>query len=276
MIKFIGLLLAFILLLFLLLILLVLFVPVRYEGNASFYEETPKADVRISWLFRLISLCVRFEDAVDCKVKLLGRQVLPKNKRKQKKAQNVSEKEAEPEKKPASRPEPLEKLEAPMEVRQPLPPGPKEIDKPVYFEENEEKEEKEEKGPSVKARAEAISRKLSSIKAFLSDEENKKTLKLIKKELFHLIFKLRPRRLKCYLHFGFKDPYITGQVLAYASLLYAFYYKNVTLEPEFERAVLEGDLYFKGRFCLATGVRVGGKLLLNKNLRSQVKKFMNR
>ena len=58
---------------------------------------------------------------------------------------------------------------------------------------------------------------------------------------------LKPKKLRVKLHFGFEDPYHTGQVLALCGMFYAFIGENMDLEPDFEKRVLEGSVYVKGR-----------------------------
>lgn len=54
-------------------------------------------------------------------------------------------------------------------------------------------------------------RKLTRI---LTDEENKKTFRLVRRQIVRLIRHLLPQTLKGTLRFGFEDPSYTGQVLA--------------------------------------------------------------
>lgn len=253
---------------FLFLVLLILFVPLRYEGEASFYEKTPKGRVKLSWLLHLIHVGIQYEEELDIRVKILGMTVFPKKEKLQPVTIPVTESATE------------KKLEKPTEVTKPLPPH---EDEEVFVPTestgsaamSKKKAETDDK-VSMKDRFTSVKSKILEVRVFLSDAENQKTLCLIKNELFHLLYQLRPRKLKAYAHFGFNDPYTTGQVLSYASMVYALYYRHVTLEPDFENEIIEGDIYMKGRFRAATLVRVLLKLLFNKNLRKQVNRFIKR
>lgn len=275
--KCIGFLLLGLLGLLLFLVLLVLFVPLRYEGQASYYEKKPEGWVTLSWLLHLIHVAIRYEEELDIRVKVLGITMFPKKEKPQPEPElEVKEETTESNQVTITEPVIEKKLEKPAEVAQPLPPH---EDEEVHESETvpvkQPEAAKEAKVP-LKDKFASIKDKLVEAKAFLSDAENKKTLRLIKNELFHLLYQLRPRKLKAYAHFGFKDPYTTGQILSYASMVYALYYRHVTLEPDFENEILEGDIYLKGRFRAATLVRVLLKLLFNKNLRMQVKRFIKR
>lgn len=79
---------------------------------------------------------------------------------------------------------------------------------------------------------------------------------------------LKPKKLRVKLHFGFEDPYHTGQVLALCGMFYAFIGENMDLEPDFEKRVLEGSVYVKGRLRTVHMAVFAAKMLLDKNIRS--------
>ena len=64
-----GILLLFLLALVLLLILLVLFVPVRYSGR-GLYETAPEAQVRVSWLLKLVNVRLDYKNGIDAEARL--------------------------------------------------------------------------------------------------------------------------------------------------------------------------------------------------------------
>lgn len=252
------------------LLLLVLFVPLRYEGEASYYEKKPKGKGKLSWLLHLIHVEIRYDEDLDIRVRILGFTVYPKKEKPQ--PEEKTEPAAKPEhtKAPATEQIPVKKLEKPAEAASPLPQHEDEsVPVPDTAAQPAKKVPLKDKFTSVKE-------KIRKAKAFITDSENRNTLRLIKNELLHLLYQLRPGKLKANVHFGFSDPYTTGQVLSYVSMVYALYYRQVTLCPDFENEVFEGDIYLKGRFRTATFVRVLLKLLFNKNLRMQVKRLINR
>lgn len=83
-----------------------------------------------------------------------------------------------------------------------------------------------------------VSEICDKIKPVFQEKDNLEILKFAKM--------LRPRRLRGYVKFGFEDPYHTGQVLAFLAILYPFYGYRVTITPDFEQKILEGDLEAKG------------------------------
>ncbi len=88
------------------------------------------------------------------------------------------------------------------------------------------------------------------------------------KELVWVKRFLKPKKLRVKLHFGFEDPYHTGQVLALCGMFYAFIGENMDLEPDFEKRVLEGSVYVKGRLRTVHMAVFAAKMLLDKNIRS--------
>ena len=64
--------------------------------------------------------------------------------------------------------------------------------------------------------------KYRKLKRTLADEENKKTFRLVRRQIVRLIRHLLPQTLKGTLRFGFEDPSYTGQVLAAVSPFTAF------------------------------------------------------
>ena len=103
---------------------------------------------------------------------------------------------------------------------------------------------------------------------FLEKENHKAAFTHGKKELVWVKRFLKPKKLRVKLHFGFEDPYHTGQVLALCGMLYAFVGENMDLEPDFEKRVLEGSVYVKGRLRTVHMAVFAAKMLLDKNIRS--------
>lgn len=108
---------------------------------------------------------------------------------------------------------------------------------------------------------------------FLNEEAAKKALAFIKLQCGGLFRHLKPKKFQLTLRFGFQDPAMTGQVLAAVSMFYGWYCEHVDLYPDFEQAVLEGNIYIKGRIRAFSLLIIGVKLLLNRNLRKVYKGF---
>lgn len=127
----------------------------------------------------------------------------------------------------------------------------------------------------LSGRVKILWHKKEKLAAFLKDEKNQKTFHLVKKQLFALIRHVRPRTLKGRLTFGLEDPYLMGRILTGAALFYPLYHESLNLTPVFEQKILEGELSLKGRIRLGTLLVIGLRLLIHKNFRVLLKRFLN-
>lgn len=114
---------------------------------------------------------------------------------------------------------------------------------------------------------EMLEEKKNRLFEILTDEENRKTFGLLRRQIFRLLRHVLPYRADGWVKFGFEDPYTTGQVLTYASPFYALYARHVTLTPVFGEKELSGELTLRGRIRVGTVLVLGLRLILNKNFR---------
>ena len=130
----------------------------------------------------------------------------------------------------------------------------------------------------VKQSMEKLAEKKNSLIAFIQDADNQSLFRLLLRQTGGVFCHIRPRKLKLYLHFGFTDPSLTGKLLGYASVFYAYYYKTVDLVPEFQTdtLILEGNLYAKGRVRAGTLLCKGVRLLFNRGCRKMMKRVLKR
>lgn len=107
----------------------------------------------------------------------------------------------------------------------------------------------------------------NAISMFWHDEQNQKAFRLIWKRTKKLVRYVRPRKLQGRIHFGFDDPYDTGQVLTAVSPFYGLYARTLTLEPDFTGTALEGELHFKGRIAVWYPLWTAARLFISKDFR---------
>lgn len=108
---------------------------------------------------------------------------------------------------------------------------------------------------------------------FLKNEENKKTFRLLKRQVKALFRHILPGKMRGKVKFGFDDPYTTGQVLMYISPFYGIYGKRFQVIPVFEEPVLEGEVWLKGRIRIGTVLAIGIRMLFDKNFRTLLRKW---
>lgn len=107
---------------------------------------------------------------------------------------------------------------------------------------------------------------------FLEDPKNRKTIRLVWRQATAILRHILPQKANGQVTFGFDDPATTGKVLAACSVLYALYGTQFTITPDFENAVIDGDLQLKGRIRIGTLAARAVRVLIDRNLWRMIKK----
>ncbi len=118
-----------------------------------------------------------------------------------------------------------------------------------------------------------VRKKYEGVMAFIGDEENQKTFRLLTKQIKKLFKCILPGNVKGRIRFGFEDPYDTGKVLTIISPFYGLYARTLAVEPVFGEKALEGELKIKGKIRAASLLSVGLRLFMNKNFRRLLKRW---
>ncbi len=86
---------------------------------------------------------------------------------------------------------------------------------------------------------------------FIRDDTHVRAFEKVKKEVFKLIKRMKPKKLLLEAEFGFDDPSWTGRALAWAAPFYPYFGEAVLLHPDFTQKTLKGRMQVKGhvRFC---------------------------
>ena len=113
-----------------------------------------------------------------------------------------------------------------------------------------------------------LSEKKEKVKEFLTDEVHRRAFQKTKTVLSRLMRRIRPKKLKGTVHYGFEDPYNTGQVLAALGVVYPWLGEAVSVYPDFEKRILQGDLYVKGTVRALYVVLLIWKLVWCKDVRT--------
>lgn len=121
-----------------------------------------------------------------------------------------------------------------------------------------------------------LDHKRQSILAFIENEENQKSFRLIKRQLMRMLRHVFPRKLSGQVKFGVDDPYLMGQILSVAAFLYPLYGKQIELTPVMNESVLDGELAFRGRVQIGVLALMALRIWMDKNVRTQVHKYRNR
>lgn len=116
-------------------------------------------------------------------------------------------------------------------------------------------------------RMKTLSEKKNKIRGFVTDEVHRSAFRKVKREGLRLLCHIRPGRAEGRVHYGFEDPYRTGQVLAGAALIYPWTGGSILVEPDFEQSVLEGEIRIRGRIRLIHIALMALRLFWSKDVR---------
>lgn len=91
------------------------------------------------------------------------------------------------------------------------------------------------------------------------------------KQLVRVLKKLFPRKYRVSLHLGFDDPAVMGEVLAVWGMFYPLHLGKIDIQPEFEQAVMEGEVSFQGRVSVFVFARAACILFFDRDIRLLIK-----
>ena len=286
-------------------LLLVLFVPVRYRVDAAF-DGKPGGGVLVSWLMHLVTVRVSYDGKATALVKVLWFRIFDKTVWPAEEESTNTADRADVQ--VGSVPEdemdtiaPIEPVSVPKTVdsantsvtseaadcsRKPESTTQRTAVSETQMPEVKESEVKESEDKEsfiskisnayqqICGKVNAGQEKVEQVRTFLNDQENRKTIGLLWRQVKKLLRHVLPRKISGRVRFGFDDPATTGQILTYISPFYGLYAKTLKLEPIFEEKVLDGELHVKGHIRAATLLWIVIRVVLNKNFRVLLKKAM--
>lgn len=299
--KVIGILILVLLGLVLAVVCLVLFVPVCYEAGGS-WKDKPAGEGEISWLFGAVSLSAGYdgdESGLIAGVRLFGRKLWETGKEKETPEaprpldEETLKRTDAKMKEPEDRNRPEEKETALWEENR-IPDAPAENPlKKTQPQPNPEDEKcTEHKKKDMFGRIEVFLEKLKfsfqsfcdklknmqniaeEKKAWLEDEENQASLKLLWNQTGRFLRHVCPRGGKGSVTFGFEEPYLTGQALSAAALIYPFFEGNLEICPVFDEKVFEAEGSFKGRIRAGYLLWLGLGILRDRHTRRMLFGFL--
>lgn len=165
------------------------------------------------------------------------------------------EEEKKPEIKPEALPEPDKTPEKVKKVKQ----------------KKKTKQKKEGKLSALRKQYDKLVHTKDMAERFWNADFTQGSIAFAKKAAASLLRHVLPKKAAGHIRFGFDKPADTGKILGYASMLYAWYGDFLTLQPDFDRAVLEGNIDIRGSIRLYIFLYWGLRGLLNKDLRKLIK-----
>lgn len=268
--KVIGIILLVVLALILTALLCVLFVPVKYRAVGSFDNTDIRAKAHVSWLFHLFALHIEYADETDGYIRLafVKRKLFDdadSDYENDEKAAEASDDDVMDE---AAKTETEDKV------------GENTGDEPkISADENQhikqqtklthKKTYKKPHKKQFKDKSEKIKNCIYKLKREYSDERNKAAFSHLKKELFIILKRICPRRLKLTMVYSTGSPDTTGISLGILACFPVGYTNRWRITPDFEseKPYAKGSFDIKGHVIVISILAATLRILFDKNCR---------
>lgn len=293
--KVIGIILLVVLALILTALLCVLFVPVKYRAVGSFDNTDIRAKAHVSWLFHLFALHIEYADETDGYIRLvfvkkelfadsLGDNYEAFNDdvmddaAKTETEDKISENTGDEPKIPADESEHITDEQAEDECtarthneyrsvtdeNQHIKQQTKPTHKKTYKKPHKKSHKKQFKDKSDK-----IKNCIYKLKREYSDERNKAAFSHLKKELFIILKRICPRRLKLTMVYSTGSPDTTGISLGILACFPVGYTNRWRITPDFEseKPYAKGSFDIKGHVIVISILAATLRILFDKNCR---------
>lgn len=268
--KVIGIILLVVLALILTALLCVLFVPVKYRAVGSFENTDIRANAHVSWLFHLFALHIEYADETDGYIRLafVKRKLFDdadSDYENDEKAAEVSDDDVMDE---------AAKTETEDKVSENTGDEPK-----ISADENQhikqqtklthKKTYKKPHKKQFKDKSDKIKNRIYKLKREYSDERNKAAFLHLKKELFIILKRICPRRLKLTMVYSTGSPDTTGISLGILACFPVGYTNRWQITPDFEseKPYAKGSFDIKGHVIVISILAATLRILFDKNCR---------
>lgn len=298
--KIIGIILLSIISLLLIIIALILFVPIRYRIIANKFEDSDfYAEIKLTWLLHFINILIKYTDDLYYKVRVI---LIPIKKSDNLKKHKNNSKKTKPDfddTKSIDEGENISDKSVNEDISDnEISKDKEEIVSTSDLDENDDDNIKfdENKGIIYKIRFvltkffeflfnikeklnEAYNTVVNIVKDIdyyinaLKDERNKKVISLCLSQASSIINNIKPKVFNGNLTIGIDEPYTMGQILSIYGILFPIIHDKITINPVYDKEVIEGDLYIKGRISVFVLIRAAIKIYFNRDYKRMIKIF---
>ncbi len=305
--KIIGITILCLLGLILLIILIVLFVPVRYRLKAKADDKAGFSydlNVKVTWLLHIVNVLFVMPSDEKLRVRLFVFKVFPRKKEiKDKKDKASKTEKTEEDKGPVEyhEPGPDENViteEKPSEdLRTDEPDSPTGIEKIPDNKDNKKKKDKKEKKSKNKKPRKSFKERFNGLIAGIrqkfintrdkvddirkntqyyidiyNSDEFRSAFSLCKNKLISILKSILPKKIRGNVIFGKEDsPDTVGMVFSAYSVLYPKVGRSFVLTPEFEKDIIDADIYVKGRIFVFVLLFGALRIYFDKNVKKILK-----
>ncbi len=301
--KIIGILLLCLLVLILALLLLVLFVPIRYKvkGYRRENDEAPvRIAVKVTWLLHILNMAFCYPEETFVRVRIFCFTVFSTEKKEKKEGKKKTAKAAVTEKAGqadktdnGNEAENADNAKKAPDTAEPAPAKENEDDTQTQQTMREEPDQEPEE-PTLSKFFKKLFELLKNIKYTIWQiyDKIKHIIKNIRyyikiiesdafsgawnvcsKEVLSLLKSILPGKLSADFVIGTGDPAGTAKILSVYGILYPVTGDHIRITPEFERSVVEGDFFIKGKVTVIKLLKTAIKLYFNKDLRKVIRLF---
>ena len=271
--KVIGIILLVVLALILTALFCVLFVPVKYRAVGSFDNTDIRAKAHASWLFHLFALHIEYADETDgyirlafVKRKLFDDADSDENDEKAAEASDddvmdeAAKTETEDKVSENTGDEPKISADENQHIKQQT---------KLTHQKTYKKQHKKSHKKQFKDKSEKIKNCIYKLKREYSDERNKAAFSHLKKELFIILKRICPRRLKLTMVYSTGSPDTTGISLGILACFPVGYKNKWQITPDFEseNPYAKGSFDIKGHVIVISILAATLRILFDKNCR---------
>lgn len=129
---------------------------------------------------------------------------------------------------------------------------------------------------NVSSKLDEISTKVKGacdkISDFCNNPDYRELYGFLKEQLKKLWRMIRPRKARLSVHYGFDDIETTGKVTMYLAIIYGIIGKDISIRPDFEEKVFEGELMLAGRIRLIGIVIMALRCFFDSNFKKYILK----
>ena len=264
--KVIGIILLVVLALILTALFCVLFVPVKYRAVGSFDNTDIRAKAHVSWLLHLFALHIEYADETDGYIRLaFGKRKLfddaDSEYENDEKAAEASDDDVMDE---------AAKTETEDKVSENTGDEPKiSADENQHIKQQTKLTHKKPHKKQFKDKSEKIKTGIGKLKREYGDERNKAAFSHLKKELFIILKRICPRRLKFTMVYSTGSPDTTGILLGILACFPVGYKNKWQITPDFEseKPYAKGSFDIKGHVIVISILAATLRILFDKNCR---------
>ena len=292
--KVIGIILLVVLALILTALLCVLFVPVKYRAVGSFDNTDIRAKAHVSWLFHLFALHIEYAQETDGYIRLAfvkkklfdnyealddgDMDDAAKTETEDKASENTADESKIPADESAhvadeqteneSTAQTLNEQRTVNDESQHIKQQTKLTHQKTYKKRNKKPPKKPHK-KQFKDKSEKIKTGIDKLKREYSDERNKAAFLHLKKELFIILKRICPRRLKLTMVYSTGSPDTTGISLGILACFPVGYTNRWRITPDFEseKPYAKGSFDIKGHVIVISILAATLRILFDKNCR---------